>query len=109
MQQNLALSRPRERDEAKAALVRTDIRDLKRATAEVQAAEQRAMDAISESMAAIMDLFDGTPHNWENEGIPAIHILQGFVLAHWAHRVNPEYWSDWKVPQCKARNDEPRL
>lgn len=57
--------------------------------------EQKAYDAILDAMQAIRDLYGGYPHNWANEGIPAIHVLQKFVQQHWAHRVAPELWSDW--------------
>lgn len=56
--------------------------------------EQRVIDAIDEVMNAIRDLYDGNPHNFVNEAVPAIHVLQKFALMHWANRLNP-YWSDW--------------
>lgn len=62
----------------------------------VTVAEKRALDAILEVKAAIVDLYGGrNPYNFVEEGIPAIHILQQFVRQHWAHRINPELWSDW--------------
>ncbi len=60
----------------------------------LDAAETEAMNAIADTMEAIRYLFNGTSANWVNEGIPAIHVLQGFVKQHYCNRVNP-YWSDW--------------
>jgi len=58
--------------------------------------EQRVMDATQEVMTAIRALYGGrNPHNFVNEGIPAIHVLQNFARQHYVHRVNPEHWSDW--------------
>lgn len=57
--------------------------------------EQKVLDLTIEIMQATKDLYDGWPHNWDNEGIPAIHVLQQFVHQHWAHRVNPGVWGDW--------------
>ncbi len=58
--------------------------------------EQRAIDAINDAMEAICALYGGTPHNFSNEGVPAIHVLQGFVKQHYCHRMNPDAWSQWK-------------
>lgn len=60
----------------------------------LDAAETEAMKAIADTMEAIRYLFNDTPANWVNEGIPAIHVLQGFVKQHYCNRMNP-YWSDW--------------
>lgn len=60
----------------------------------LDAAETEAMKAIADTMEAIRYLFNDTPANWVNEGIPAIHVLQGFVKQHYCNRLNP-YWSDW--------------
>lgn len=58
--------------------------------------EQSAADAILDAMRAIRALADSeTPANFENEVVPAIHTLQMFVLMHWAHRIHPDYWSNW--------------
>lgn len=63
--------------------------------------EQKAADAILAAMKAVRELTENegqypcNPYNFTEEAIPAIHKLQMFVLMHWAHRVNPEYWSDW--------------
>jgi len=57
--------------------------------------EQRVMDACREVMDSIADLYGDQPCNFVNEGVPAIHVLQQFARQHWAHRINPEYWSDW--------------
>ena len=63
----------------------------------LNAKEQAAADAILAVMAAIKDLAeDGSNvYNFNEEAIPAVHTLQMFVLMHWAHRIHPEYWSDW--------------
>lgn len=58
--------------------------------------EQKVLDLTIEIMKGVEALYGGYPHNWENEGIPAIHVLQQFVRQHWAHRVNPEAWSNWE-------------
>lgn len=69
---------------------------MKNNTIALNAAEQRVMDATFEVMAAIRDLYDGhNPCNFVEEGISAIHVLQQFARQHWAHRINPEAWSDW--------------
>jgi hypothetical protein len=65
-------------------------------TLELTKEEQEAADAILNVMEKIRALYgDENPHNFVNEAIPAIHTLQMFVQQHWAHRVLPEYWSDW--------------
>lgn len=65
-------------------------------TIALTAAEQRVLDATLEVKAAIKDLYSGrNPYNFVEEGIPAIHVLQQFARQHWAHRINPEAWSDW--------------
>lgn len=57
------------------------------------------MDAIAEVMSAIRAMYGGSyPCNWNNEGIPAVHVLQQFVRQHWAHRIHPELWNDWTHP-----------
>lgn len=64
--------------------------------------EQRAADAILEVVAALRALSpDGAPANFSNEAIPAIHTLQMFVLMHWAHRIHPDYWSNWYMSLSK--------
>jgi len=30
-----------------------------------------------------------------SEMTTAVHVLQGFVIQHMLHRVDPEQWSDW--------------
>lgn len=60
--------------------------------------EKRVMDATIECMDAIRDLYGGSPCNFQNEAIPAIHTLQQFARQHWAHRIDPEIWSDWTHP-----------
>lgn len=67
---------------------------------ELTDAEQRVIDAISEVMEAIRDLYGGTPHNWDNEVVPAVHVLQQFSQQHWAHRINAGAWGDWTKEDC---------
>lgn len=62
---------------------------------ELNDAEQRVIDAVSDVMTAIRDLYDGEPHNWNEEAIPAVHVLQQFAQQHWAHRIAPDSWGDW--------------
>jgi hypothetical protein len=59
--------------------------------------EQRAIDAIVAAMHAVRALGheNTVPYNYVEEVVPAIHKLQMFVLMHWAHRINPDVWSDW--------------
>jgi hypothetical protein len=66
---------------------------------ELTAPEQRVLNATLECMDAIRALYGGkNPCNFENEAIPAIHVLQQFARQHWAYRVNPEAWGDWTHP-----------
>lgn len=58
--------------------------------------EDRIIDLTCDLMKAIRDLYGGkNPYNFEEEVIPAIHILQNFAKHHWGHRIAPENWSDW--------------
>ncbi len=73
---------------------------MKASSVDLTPAEQRVVDATIEVMNAITDLYGGIPHNYSNEAIPAIHVLQQFARQHWAHQVNPNAWSDW----CDSTN-----
>ncbi len=73
--------------------------------------EEIAVEAILDVMRAIENLYGGKmPYNWQNEGIPAVHTLQHFVMQHWAHRVNPEQWADWTmdIPATDRRQPDRR-
>lgn len=73
-----------------------ELASLDEITLELTSQEQRVLDLTIEIMKSMKDLYGTFPHNWENEGIPAIHVLQQFVRQHWAHRINPEVWSNWR-------------
>ena len=54
--------------------------------------EQEALNHILDAMAII--------HSWglsanSQELTAAVHTLQGFVIAHMLHRVEPSLWSNW--------------
>jgi hypothetical protein len=63
----------------------------------LNAKERRANEAILKAMEAVRDLSDSgpSPYNYVEEVVPAIHTMQMFVLMHWAHRINPQEWSNW--------------
>lgn len=58
--------------------------------------EERVLDLSCDLMTAIRDLYGSeSPYNFEEEVIPAIHVLQNFAKHHWGHRIAPNQWSDW--------------
>lgn len=57
--------------------------------------ERLANEAIIRVQLTIRRLYGGIPYNWDEEGLPAIHVLQQFVKQHYLYRMNPELWSDW--------------
>lgn len=79
--------------------------------------ESAALDAITNVQLQMRRLFDGLPWNWEEEALPAIHVLQSFVKQHYCHRLNPDEWSDWSPdspptwpsPNRDERSDNPKM
>jgi hypothetical protein len=54
--------------------------------------EQQVMDALAMIVQKVQ--LWGLRANL-SEMTTAVHVLQGFVIQHMLHRVDPEQWSDW--------------
>jgi hypothetical protein len=54
--------------------------------------EQAAMDDLLAFMDKIQAM--GITANWAELGA-AVHVLQGFVIQHMLHRLEPEVWPSW--------------
>lgn len=54
--------------------------------------EQEVMDAIAAAYTKILGLRLGANHH---ELVASVHVLQGFVVQHALHRLDPEHWNAW--------------
>ena len=67
--------------------------------------EAKAMDHLLKAAGII---FDWKPKgNYEELGT-AIHVMQGFIIQHMLHRLNPRHWNSWYEEQhaCAACGHE---
>lgn len=59
--------------------------------------EEKAMNLLMVFMEIVRKDWKMTANG--SEFTSAIHVLQGFVVQHMLHRLNPEEWADWLVDE----------
>jgi hypothetical protein len=67
--------------------------------------EQETMEALTDVMTTITRRWRMTQN--ASELASAVHVIQGFVVQHMLHRLEPESWSSWQTPPRAAFDTDP--